>query len=91
MAARKFAIRQDDQTRAKIQAAQIINRLHKCIMGELELSSQQVRAAKILLGKVIPDLSAVEQTSEVTVKNVVRLPTPKATSDEWLSGIQTNH
>lgn len=91
MAARKFAIRQDDQTRAKIQAAQIINRLHKCIMGELELSSQQVSAAKILLGKVIPDLSAVEQTTEVTVRNVVEMPAPVKTTDEWQSTVATQH
>lgn len=91
MAARKFAIRQDEQTRAKIQAAQIINRLHKCIMGELELSSQQVSAAKILLGKVIPDLSAVEQTTEMTVKNVVAMPEVKPTTDAWQAAIESRH
>ncbi len=57
----KFArkkIRHDDETRAKIQAALIINRLHDCIEGKLELTTQQVTSAKILLNKVLPDLSA---------------------------------
>lgn len=59
MAARTTKIRHDDETRAKIQAAQIINRLHKCVMGDVTLDAQQVSSAKTLLNKVLPDLSAV--------------------------------
>lgn len=59
MAARVRKIRHDEETRAKIQAAQIINRLHSCLMGEVSLDAQQVSAAKILLSKTLPDLSAV--------------------------------
>ena len=58
MPARINKIRHDDETRAKIQAAQIINRLHGCVMGEIELSQVQVSAAKTLLAKVLPDLQA---------------------------------
>lgn len=57
-------IRHDDETRAKIQAAQIINRLQKCVMGEVELSPSQVSAAKTLLDKILPNLSAVDMNAQ---------------------------
>lgn len=60
MAARKTKIRHDENTRAKIQAAQIINRLHKHVMGQVELDSAQVSSAKTLLNKVLPDLKQEE-------------------------------
>lgn len=63
--ARRNKIRHDDETRAKIQAAQIINRLHDCIEGRVELSAQQVSAAKTLLAKVLPDLSSVDMSAIV--------------------------
>lgn len=57
MPARVRKIRHDDETRAKIQAAQIINRFQKCIMGEIQLDAQQVSCGKTLLNKILPDLS----------------------------------
>lgn len=60
MPARTNKIRHDEQTRAKIQAAQIINRLHGHVMGKVELDAAQVSSAKVLLNKVLPDLKAVE-------------------------------
>ena len=65
MAARTRKIRQDANTRAKIQAAQIINRFMKCLNGEVELTTQQVSCGKALLAKVLPDLSSVEMTGEL--------------------------
>lgn len=50
----------DERTRAKIQTSQIINRLEKLVNGEIEMSSQQVRAAEILLRKTLPDLQTIE-------------------------------
>lgn len=82
MPARATKIRHDDETRAKIQAAQIINRLMGCINGEVELSPAQVSAAKTLLGKVLPDLSAV--TLDGGLDNTVRVLSEKPISkDEW--------
>lgn len=60
MAKRTNRIRQDDNTRSKIQAAQLINRLQACVMGEVQLDSTQVSAAKALLNKVLPDLQQLE-------------------------------
>ena len=68
MAGRKMGYRHTQATRDKIQATQLINRLYSCAMGETELSSQQVNAAKSLLNKVLPDLSAVEIDAEVEAK-----------------------
>ena len=66
MPARTTKIRHDEQTRAKIQAAQIINRMQSCVMGEIVLDAQQVSCAKTLLNKVLPDLSSVSMDSSVT-------------------------
>lgn len=59
MPARVTKIRHDDQTRAKIQAAQIINRFMSCINGDIELTAAQVSAGKTLLNKVLPDLQSI--------------------------------
>jgi len=73
MAARTNKIKHDEQTRKKIQAAQIINRLHKHVMGEIELDSSQVSSAKILLGKVLPDLKSSENETNLTGDFTMRL------------------
>lgn len=64
MAPRSKKIRHDEETRNKIKAAQIINRLNGHVMGEIELSSTQVSSAKLLLGKVLPDLQAVTHAGD---------------------------
>lgn len=66
MAARTAKIRHDDETRAKIQAAQIINRFQSCVMGEVTLDAQQVSCGKTLLNKVLPDLSAISHDGTMT-------------------------
>jgi len=65
MAERVNKIRHDEQTRAKIQAAQIINRFMSCLNGEVELSAAQVSAGKTLLNKVLPDLQSVSLDANV--------------------------
>lgn len=64
MAARKNRIKQSDDTRAKIQASQLIKRLTTHALGDDELMTvSQVNAAKILLGKTLPDLKALEHST----------------------------
>lgn len=53
-----------DDIRRKIQASQLINRLTNHVLGEVEMSATQVQAARILLGKSVPDLSSVALTGE---------------------------
>lgn len=62
MAARNRKIRHDEETRAKIKAAMIINRLQDHVLGEIELDAAQVSSAKTLLAKVLPDLKSTEHS-----------------------------
>ena len=62
MAARKNKTLHDDKTKERIRASQLLNRLNSFANGELELSSAQVNAAKIVIGKVVPDLKAIEHS-----------------------------
>jgi len=61
------------RTTEKIQAGMIADRLEKHVNGEVELTSTQVAAARILLDKVIPNQTASE--SKVTVNNDTK-PSP---------------
>jgi hypothetical protein len=60
MAARKNKIEHDDKTKALIRASQLLNRLNSFANGEIDMSQAQVNAARVVIGKVIPDLKAVE-------------------------------
>lgn len=59
MAARKNLI-PAEKTKRLIQASQLINRLIAHANGEVELTQSQVNAAKIVIGKYIPDLRQTE-------------------------------
>lgn len=73
MAARINKIRHDDETRAKIQASQLINRLQDYALNGGDLDSGRIKAIEVLLKKTLPDLSAVQLggDSENPVKMVV--------------------
>lgn len=76
MAARNRKIFHDDETRAKIQAANIIHRLYENVMGKVDLTPAQVSSAKTLLNKVLPDLAAVQVSGDeenpLTVQTIER-------------------
>lgn len=55
-----------ERIRARIINSQIIDRLMKHALGEIELSNSQVQAAIGLLRKVLPDLAS----SEIKVESV---------------------
>ena len=58
MAARTRKVRHDDETRRRIQASQLINRLQGHALGEVEMTTTQIQAAQILLKKALPDLTS---------------------------------
>lgn len=61
MSGRKAGFRHNDETRAKIKASQLINRLQSHVDSDKPiLDASQVNAAKALLNKVLPDLKAME-------------------------------
>lgn len=72
MPARTRKIRHDDETRAKIQAAQIINRFMACLNGQIELTPAQVSCGKTLLNKVLPDLQATSVTAAVASSTMTK-------------------
>ena len=59
MAARKEP-RNRDSSNKLISATQLLNRLIKHANDEIEMSQTQINAAKIVIGKYIPDLKAIE-------------------------------
>ena len=64
---RKAGFRHHEDTRKAIQAKQLINRLTKHAMADEPLmDASQVNAARTLLNKVLPDLSAVEMEHGIT-------------------------
>ena len=64
MAARTRKPFHAEKTKDLIRASQILNRLNSFINGECEMTPAQVQAAKIVIGKAIPDLKAIEHTGE---------------------------
>lgn len=64
MAARLRKTHQDD-VRSKIKVSALLTRLQKYVDGELsdeEVSPNRLNAIKLLLGKALPDLSAIQMT-----------------------------
>ncbi len=83
MAARVNKIRHDEETRSKIKAAQLINRLTDFVDGKITLVPAQVTAALGLLKKVIPDTQSVEISGEVETTYVARIPEAKPDAISW--------
>ena len=51
-----------DMVRQKIQASVILSRLHNHLMGKLELTSTQLKAAEVLLDRSVPKLAQIQHT-----------------------------
>ena len=83
MPARIRKIRHDDNTRAKIKAGNIINRLNKLIAGEIEMPPHAVTAALSLLRKSLPDLTSVDHSGDITNRYVAELPSVAPDPDTW--------
>lgn len=70
----------DERTRAKIKTSQLLNRLYQHAIGEVEMTSSQIKATEILLKKTLPDLSAtqvyyIDDTANNTLKNGSKIET----------------
>ena len=66
--------------RERIEGGKLINRLADHAEGVCEMSSTQIKAAEILLRKVVPDLKAVEHSGTLTTRY-------EALTDEELNGV----
>lgn len=65
----------DEQWRENIEAGKLLKRLRDHAQGNCEMKSTQIKAAEILLRKVLPDLAAVQMTATVEHRTVAELPT----------------
>jgi len=83
---RRLTNRYQDHWRAGIQVAMIRNRLQDHVRGKIELSATQIRAAEVLLRKVIPDLSSVQHTGEVQHRHITEY-----TDAELLAIVELSH
>lgn len=63
MAAR-LNTRHTEEIRAKIQASVIIERMHRHVLGDLEMTATQVNAANSLLDRSVPKLSQIQHTGD---------------------------
>ena len=64
--ARRLSPQHDEHTREKIKTSQLVNRLVKHALGDVDMTPTQVKAAEVLLRKVLPDLSAVDANMNAT-------------------------
>jgi len=84
MPARIRKIHHDEDTRARIKVSNIITVLQKHIDGVHEMTATQIAAAKILLDKALPNLTSVENKSDITKVYVLRAPPPERDGQTWL-------
>jgi len=72
-----------DEHRTKIANSQILKCLLEHVQGTREMSATQVSAGLGLLRKVMPDLSAADNTTEVVHRYVARLPEKAKSTETW--------
>jgi len=64
MAKRTNRPKHSDRDKDRIRASQLLNRLDAFANGKTDMTTAQVMAARIVIGKVIPDLKSVEVTGD---------------------------
>jgi hypothetical protein len=79
----------DQRVREKIQASMLIRALHDCVEGRNQMTSVQVRAAEVLLKKVVPDLAAVEYSGETTVK--YEISSEPMSAEQWKREVEREY
>ena len=86
MAARTRKIFHDEDTRKRIKAAAIIDRLQNFALGSNPdaMSRTQVTAALGLLNKVLANPMSVDITPEETKVYVLRAPPESESAEAWL-------
>lgn len=76
MAARKNKLELSDDWKERIRAGVLMDRLVKCVEGTLEMTPVQIKAADILLKKIVPDLARtdtkVEHSGTIGLSNILK-------------------
>ncbi len=86
MAARTRKILHDEDTRKRIKAAAIIDRLQAFVLGDSPdaMSRSQVAAAILLLNKVLANPLSAEVTPYKSTTYVIRAPPECESHEEWI-------
>jgi hypothetical protein len=64
MAARSNKVRLTEAWREKIRTSMLINRLQNHVIGRIEMTQTQLRAAEVLLKKCLPDQQHIEHAND---------------------------
>lgn len=64
MAARINKVKLTEAWREKIRTSMLINRLQNHVLGRIEMSATQLRAAEVLLKKCLPDMQGVVHSGD---------------------------
>lgn len=81
--------RHQESVRQLIRANRLVVRLQQFALGRtfqgkpVNMSPAQVRAAEVLLRKLVPDLAQIEHTGEVNHNYVAQVPAVSETTEEW--------
>lgn len=83
-------IGREPEWKDKQRVGALMWRLYQHAIGEIELSSTQIQAARVYLSKVVPDQKAIEHSGEVKTNYVMQLPLPHGMSaEQWQKAYQT--
>lgn len=88
MAARTRKVALTDSWKENIRASMIMNRLVKHVEGEVQMSPTQIKAAQIILAKIVPDLARTEMTGPNGGPIAVAAMDVKGLSDKELDQLQ---
>lgn len=64
MAARKRKVALSDTWKDGIRVSMLMGRLYGHALGEVDMSGSQIKAAQVVLAKLVPDLNRAEHTGE---------------------------
>lgn len=64
MAARTNKRLHSERDKLRIRASQLLNRLNLFAYGKVRMDAAQVMAARVVIGKVVPDLKSIEVTGD---------------------------
>ena len=64
MAARKNKVKLTESWKDGIRASVLMRRLSDCAEGKVEMNNVQVKAAQVVLAKIVPDLARTELTGK---------------------------
>ena len=63
-----------EQWKSKIQSSLLINRLNEHAKGKKDMTSTQIKAAEILLKKVMPDMKHIEGQVDANITVIINKP-----------------